>query len=49
MADSTMRPCVCGHRRAIAHPSGGRCFQRINTVAGEGPFCPCKKFVEAKA
>ena len=49
MADSTMRPCVCGHRRAVAHPNGGRCWQRVVTdsATGEGKPCKCKRFREA--
>lgn len=36
--------CVCGHRRAVAHPSGGACYDSVKTVEGKSMRCPCKKF-----
>ena len=41
-------PCVCGHRKPVAHPNGGACFDNVKSVMGKSQRCPCKKFTEAK-
>ena len=40
--------CTCGHRRAVAHPNGGPCYDNVRSELGKSLRCPCKKFVEAK-
>lgn len=39
--------CICGHRRPVAHPNGGECFDSVKTESGS-KRCRCKKYVEAK-
>lgn len=39
-----MNLCVCGHRRAVAHPLSGPCFDSVGPVDWKSKRCPCKKF-----